>query len=123
MQYKMKNKNFGLKIAHRGSKRELAGELPVKVVDMDFACGIDMQVALRLLDVLGRLKYGDMFITIYNSMRGFSVRVQEMMVNAVLDYIMGASRVVTHIGQIDYALGQIYEDLDNDLINNKHADI
>ena len=119
---KMKKKVFNA--ARRGSKREkLAGEIPVKVVDLDLSCGIDMPVALRLLDVLGRLKYGDMFITIYNSMRGFSVRVQEMMVNAVVDYIMGASRAVTNIAQIDFALGQIYEELDNDLINNNHADI
>jgi len=118
----MKKKVFNA--ARRGSKREkLAGEIPVKVVDLDLSCGIDMPVALRLLDVLGRLKYGDMFITIYNSMRGFSVRVQEMMVNAMVDYIMGASRAVTNIAQIDFALGQIYEELDNDLINNNHADI
>lgn len=119
----MKN-NKRAAVAPKGSKREkLAGELPVKVVDMDFACDIDMEVALRLLDVLGRLKYDDLFMTIYNSMRGFSVEVQQMMADAVVDYIMGASRVVTHIGQIDYALGQIYEELDNDLINNDHADI
>ena len=111
-------------VAPKGSKREkLAGEIPVKVVDLDLSCGIDMPVALQLMDVLGRLKYDDLFMTIYNSMRGFSVRVQEMMADAVVDYIMGASRAVTNIAQIDFALGQIYEELDNDLINNDHADI
>jgi len=100
-----------------GNRVRKTGEIPVEVINLELACSIKRETVLRLLDILSGIKNGgDLFVPIYNSMRGFSDEIQEFMVEALDCYIMGESRVVTNIAQIDYALGVIYEEFD---FNNK----
>ena len=105
--------------AHRGSKRVRMDSSTVIVHDLRKCMEIPLHIRKRLWDTMLPFVTLRLLANMESALVGFDVRVQQLMVDALSDYLSGKGRLFTMIAVVDETLTNCYEQIDEFLLEQE----
>ncbi|MCR5043900.1 MAG: hypothetical protein K6A93_07200 [Bacteroidaceae bacterium] len=105
--------------ARQGSRRVNTDCSTRVVYDLRKRIQIPRRIRRRLWEAMLPFVTLQLLANMESALLGFDVRVQQLMVDALSDYLSGKGRLFTMIATVDEALGNCYEQIDEFLLEQE----